>query len=178
MSITQVSSSLKPISAEISKQAPSILFRIQELVCRITTQLSRMSEETRTDSKRMKKEYQESSAISVSMQRKIGLMAPSIGAVSFLITLSGQIPSKSWKELHPLITQCYTEYLPPIISSLGNAYATGVLSANQIKAQSVSSLRQTELGNEGQKSGEAQNLQSALQSIFDAARELYRKAAG
>jgi hypothetical protein len=174
MTIQKIASSSTPVIGRLTeKPCANILFRIQALVSRINIQLSRLSEETSARSQTMKKEYRISSAEAASLQAKIGNLSPIISGISLSMAFAGPEISRrfniSVEHFRPLVDQ--------VIPGFGQLF-TSHLSARQMRAQSVSSLRQTEIGNEGQKSGEARDLQSELQQLLSNLRELYKKASG
>lgn len=155
----------------------NILFRLQELVCRINKQLSRLSEETQTRSQTMKKEYRISSEKAASMQQKIGNCAPIVSALSLFALFAAPEMGRRLNIPEDLSMHFNRSLADQAIPGLGQLM-TSSLSARQMRAQSVSGLRQTEISNEGQKSGEARDLQSELQQLLSNARELYKKASG
>ena len=61
-----------------------------------------------------------------------------------------------------------------IVPSFGQWYSSN-LSSQQMRETAVSQLRQTEIGNEGQKS-EGRDLLSELQQLLGNLRELFKKA--
>ena len=157
------------------KSSTNILFRIQALVFRINTQLSRLSEETQTRSQTMKKEYRVSSDKSASLQQKIGNFAPVIASLSLLTIFAAPAIAHHFHIQEDLSMSFNKSLADQIVPSCGQLI-TSNLSASQMRAQSISGLRQTEIGNEGQKTGEARDLQSELQQLLSNIRELYKKA--
>jgi hypothetical protein len=176
MTISKISASTASHAAPIVEKATqNILFRIQELVSRINTQLSRLSEQGQERSQTMKKEYRISSAKGADLHKTIGYTTLATSAVSFVTICASSAISFLSKEagdkFAPLIHLASQNLIPGI----GNC-VTGHLSSRQTREQAISSLRQTEIGNEGQKSGEARDFQSELQQIIGALRELFKKA--
>lgn len=177
MTIRNVASSTAANMAPIvEKSAKNILFRIQALVGKINAQLSRLSEETTSRSQTMKKEYRISSAKAADLQYKQGSMAPVISGLSLLSLAVGAAASQVLKTNQESI-QSVCNTISNQIPSFGQWYS-GSLGSQQMREQSISQLRQTEISNEGQKSGEARDFQSELQQIVAALRDLYKKASG
>lgn len=163
-----------PVATKVI-ESTNILFRLQELVCRINAQLSRLSQETQSRSQTMKKEYRVNTDKSANLTKIAGGWAPCISgaalAASGIGILAnarfGQDAVKPWETTFGLI---------PNLVRGGGEWITSGLNAEISQANSVSSLRQTEISNEAQKSGEARDLQSELQQLLGNIRELFKKA--
>lgn len=173
MTISKIASTAAPV---IAKPAKNILFTIQELVARINKQLSRLSEEGQTRSQTMKKEYRISCAKAANIQEQVGNASPITSGLSFLSMAVGSAASYVFgakaDTLAP-ICKVISEQVP----SVGQWYTSNLI-AKQMREQSISQLRQTEISNEGQKSGEARDFQSELQQIIAGLRDLFKKASG
>lgn len=176
MTIQKIASSTAPmIAPTVEKSTGNILFRIQALVCRINTQLARLSEEGQNRSQTMKKEYRISSAKAADIQKKIGTSAPMFSGASLMTVLTGVA---SAPVLGVTVDQSLSFFKPladQVVPSFGQWYSSN-LSSQQMRETSISQLRQTEIGNEGQKSTEARDLQSELQQILGNIRDLFKKA--
>jgi hypothetical protein len=175
MSIQRIASSA--IVPVVENNTGNILFRLQALICRINTQLSRLSEEGQTRSQTMKKEYRISSAKAADIQKRIGTSAPMFSGASFLTLLTGMAAASVFGVKVDQSLSFFKPVADQVVPSLGQWYSSN-LSSEQMRESSISSLRQTEIGNEGQKSGEARDLQSELQQILANIRDLYKKACG
>lgn len=169
MIVPKISSSVSSHAAPIAEKATqNILFRIQELVSRINAQLSRLSEQGQERSQTMKKEYRISSAKGADLTKQSGTATL---AISILSAVPLVIGLGVGAHLQPVFQFAANQMIP----GCGQGY-TGHLNAKQMREQSISGLRQTEISNEGQKSGEARDFQSELQQIIGALRQLFQKA--
>ncbi len=178
MTIQRIAASVKtPLVNAVETSSVNILHRIQALVCRINAQLSRLSEETQSRSQNMKKEYRVSSEKAASLQQRIGNFAPITSTVSLLALFATPEIGRRLHVPEELSMNFSRSIVDQAIPGLGQLF-TSHFSAQQMRAQSVSSLRQTEISNEGTKSGEARDLQSELQQILTNIRDLYKKASG
>lgn len=161
----------------------NILYSLQALVCRINAQLSRLSQETQSRSQTMKKEYRVATDKSAMLTKKMGEIAPifssialcGAGAVGFVSTqlTEGMKPFQDKMAMAMPLFVLMKEFTPSV-----QTYMSQSLDAKRSLENSVSSLRQTEIQNESNKSGEARDLQSQLDSILANVRDLFKKAAG
>lgn len=160
---------------EASERTGNILFRIQALVCRITSQLARLSQETQSRSQNMKKEYRAAYEKSADLTKEQGDYSPIIAGLSLASTGVCYLTSAYiGKEKADSFSLLFRE-IPGAVQSCGQMKMS-YLSAESAKATAVKDLRSTELQNESTKSGEARDLQSELQQILGNIRELYKKA--
>lgn len=181
--IQPITRSLTPVAAKVMENASgNILFRIQALVCRINTQLSRLSQETQSRSQTMKKEYRVASEKSADLTKEIGTWAPLISGGALAVSLFTpwlENPIAKHLKLNDsqkeTLNKVLIHKLPDLVSGLGQ-YKTGGLNAEQTKQGSISTLRNTEISNEGQKTGESQTLQSNLEQLLANIRDLFKKA--
>lgn len=161
------------VSTESKDSYANVLSRIQELVARISTQLQRFSEETQNKSQKLKQEYRVSAGRSADLERKIGKNYLFQSTQSLLTQGLIEIASKkpeiaAFKDL--------MQHLDAQIISSGWKWREGNLRGSQEIEKSVYNLRQTEISNEGTKSGEAKDLQQELQGLLSSIRDMYRKA--
>lgn len=176
--------SISPVASSINRIAPkavpaaggNILYRIQELVCRINKQLSRLAEETGQRSQTMKKEYRVSSMNAANLQKKIGNVSLASSTINVFMAVSSVATSRFFtNDVQSILKWAATEIGPQVVTGSRDWYSSH-LGSQQSREQANYSLRQTELGNEAQKSGEARDLQSELQQILGNLRDLFRKA--
>lgn len=177
MAISSVASSTTLLASKAVRTGCSnILYRIQELVCRINRQLSLLAEQTGQRSQTMKKEYRVSSANAANLQKRIGNVSLTSSTVNVIVMLSAGIAGRYCSsEIQTVLQRGASEFFPQIVKGSADWYSS-LLSSEQSREQANYSLRQTELGNEAQKSGEARDLQSELQQILNNLRDLFRKA--
>lgn len=166
----------KTLTSVVTNQSQNygnILSRIQELVCKISGQLQRLSEETSVKSQKLKGEYRVSAAKSADFERKIGknyLLQSSQSLISTL-AIAALSPKFDLKAVEPLLQKIDSEIL-----GSGWKWREGNLRGAQETEKSIYNLRQTEISNEGTKSGEAKDLIQELQGLLSSIRDMYRKA--
>lgn len=159
--------------AHPTEASGNILFRLQALVCRINAQLSRLSQETQSRSQTMKKEYRVATDKSASLTKSIGLFTPCISGAALIVGFAanyqcGANPTTPFDKL--LVGS------PDLVHGCGK-FLSSFYEAEIGQQNSISGLRQTEISNESQKSGEARDLQSELQQLLANIRELFKRAA-
>lgn len=186
MTIQRISPSTTPVPLQAMENlSGNILFRIQSLVCRINTQLSRLSQETQSRSQIMKKEYRVSSEKSADLQYRIGTISPISSAIALLGAGAAGFASLPFNDTQKAFLGSFLDNmttLQPLFGfskeftpSIGIFYSSKLQSEKE-RETSISSLRQTEIQNESNKSGEARDLQQELQQILGNIRELFKKA--
>ena len=174
----------------------NILSRIQDLVCKISGQLQRLSEETSVKSQKLKAEYRVSAGKSADLERKIGKNSMLCASQMLISSLAlGVLDPKNEAEgLKPLLGQINAalatlnpniglDLLHPFLQTVnseilgsGWKWREGNLRGSQEIEKSIYNLRQTEISNEGTKSGEAKDLLQELQGLLSSIRDMYRKA--
>lgn len=178
MTPIQSIASIEPVQASVN-----ILFRLQELVCRINSQLSRLSQETQSRSQTMKKEYRIATDKSVKITKEIGSWAPLIsGGTLVAAGLARLITNDTLSPVAKYLSKEATHALegslgeaPSFLKSFGDLKIKS-LESNSAQESSISSLRLNEIQNESGKSGEARDLQSELQQLLGNLRDLFKKA--
>lgn len=174
MEINSISLSETPQNFDASRSYGNILSRIQDLVCKISGQLQKLSEETSVKSQKLKAEYRVSAAKSADFERKIGkssVLRSSQSLVSYL-ALAALSPKFNLAESEHLLLQ----KIDSEILGSGWQWREGNLRGAQEIEKSIYNLRQTEISNEGTKSGEAKDLLQELQGLLSSIRDMYRKA--
>jgi gas vesicle protein len=168
---------------EFVQGSVNILFRLQELVCRINSQLSRLSQETQSRSQTMKKEYRLATDKSSKLTKDVGSLAPVITGGTLLaagfcryLTNDKLTPLLNYLSLDRMkVLEGFLEHAPGLVKSYGDLQ-TNSLQAEIFKAQSEKDMRNNEIQNESGKSGEARDLQSELQQLLANIRDLFKKA--
>ena len=146
----------------------NFISRVRELVNRIMSQMSRVSENDRKQIETLKREYRVASRDGADMQRKIGNAAPWIAGVAFAASL---VPLLFTNTDDRAIMKTLTEQVPGV----ANGLYTSRLQAKQMEYQSVSSLRSTEIANKGSKTGPDQSKQDMLE-FFRSTLDLMKRA--
>jgi hypothetical protein len=182
MAIPSVANTLIPQSIQTLKKAPEMnyVFRIQELVNRILSQLSRFSEQSKIQSEALKKDYKFNSMEAARLQEKIGTLAPLFtGAVLLASGLHAGLRSTIQENSH-IAVQTFTDLLPKLTDQVPVARDLYIsrIQADQMRKQSKSALENTEIANEGQKSGEGSNFQQELLGLLNNVRESFKRVAG
>ncbi len=173
---------IQNISTKVAT-APSanILIRLQALVCKINAQLSRLSQETQSRSQTMKKEHRLATDKHAELTKAIGWWAPLIAGGSIASSFTGRaltyfnLDVKTYFNLDEKSYEGALSQLPNFVKGFGEL-KTSRDQAGITEANSIIQLRQTEISNEAQKSGEARDLLSELQQVLANIREIFKKA--
>ena len=144
----------------------SYLFRLQALVSRMTEQLSRLSAESQKNMATKKKEYRIASKDSVGYieaQSKTSGFESGMGMTLFVAQLY------------------FTSYAEPLRAMSGQLQPTSSLfiqhwRAGETQKQAVSTLCNTDIGNEGAKQGDTVSISTILGEISRALHEILRSA--
>ncbi|HSX13564.1 MAG TPA: hypothetical protein VLE96_04000 [Chlamydiales bacterium] len=168
--------SIQKIATKFPKaESVNILYRLQALVCKINSQLSILSQETQSRSQTMKKEYRVATDKSANLTKKVGSWSPCISGATLVTAFFGNMIVSKYATAKPY--EGMIGKTPDLMKGIGDLITSG-LNAENAQANSIMQLRQTEISNEAQKSGEARDLQSELQQLLGNLRELFKKAAG
>lgn len=164
---------------QILKKETNYVFMIQELVNRILSQLSRFSEQSKTQSDALKKDYKVNSEGAARLQEKIGTLAPVFAGAMFAM---GSIHAgiKSFSSESHLALNTFVNQIPRIAEQVPMArdFYISRVQADQMRKSSKSTLDNTEIANEGQKSGEGSNFQQELLGLLNNVRESFKRATG
>lgn len=156
---------------EISTMAQDFNFitKIRNLVNLIISQLSRINENDRKQMENLKREYRLSSHESAELEKVIGNAAPVIAGIGFAFSLSQFM----WKNPDDRqLVKFIAEQLP---NSLGGVY-TGRKRAQQMEFQSLSSLRNVEIQNKGQKTGSESNSKQEVLALLNSTLDVVKRA--
>lgn len=172
------------VSAQITKQAvvntvkPSLsyLYRLQNLINQMTAQLGRLSEESHNSMALKKREYRVSSEKAATIHESTGNIAPcgtflSLGlqataaAVAFYAK-QGHLSGQGFAAAQPLLNWAAEHAVPGGV----NLY-THKKQADEQRQNSTASIRQIDVQNEGNKSGDSVSISTVLGELSRAIRD-------
>lgn len=185
------STDLEPMLLPIETKEPpfelSYLFRLQNLINQMTAQLGRLSEESHHSMATKKKEYRISSEKAAVLHEDLGKIGPyGTGAgLALTATAFAVVSCVSKGYLSPestLATFAQNKELVTWIKDVGINQGVGVyLSYGQAKEQrynSTAAIRQTDIQNEGNKSGDTVSISTALGELSRSVLESLKRASG